>query len=77
MSSLLKIEELEIMNSKNTEFNAKVAIIADYLDCIPSEVSDRIKLTSILCKLNNNKALAKLRQKLQTQATLCVVHCSK
>ena len=75
MSSLLKIEEFEIMNSKNTEFNAKVAIIADYLDCIPSEVSDRIKLTSILCKVNN-KALARLRQKLK-QATLCAVHCSK
>ena len=56
--------DLRVIYGKNNEFNKKVAEVASNINSIPTEASDHIKMSSILCKVNNNKALGMLRRRL-------------
>ena len=71
MSSSHLIEEVQLMLYKNSEFGCKMATMVNQIDGMPPEISDRIKLSSILCKVNNNRALVTMKQKLKTISGQC------
>ena len=71
MNSSRLIEEVQLMLSKNSEFCCKMATVVSQIDDLPPQISDRIKLSSILCKVNNNRAVVTMKQKLKTSSGQC------